>query len=100
MFNKIKDIVIKTFISVEGDLKREVQQNVAYRTNCFQLFGFDVMIDDKLNVWLLEVNLCPSLAFDSPLDLKVKGKVIADLFSLAGIVKFEHQTQPAIGDQN
>ena len=66
--------------------------SIPYRNNCFQLFGFDLMIDDKLNVWLLEVNLSPSLCCDSPLDLKVKGKMVSDLLNLTGIVSYEHQT--------
>jgi len=40
--------------------------------NCFEILGFDIMIDSSYKPWLLEVNLCPSLATDSPLDLKVK----------------------------
>jgi tubulin polyglutamylase TTLL5 len=60
--------------------------NVPYRNNCFELFGFDILIDQTLKPWLLEVNLSPSLNTDSPLDLKVKGNLIADLFTLAGVV--------------
>ena len=48
------------------------------------------MIDDKLNPWLLEVNQSPSLSCDSPLDHKIKGSMLADLFNLAGFVNFEH----------
>lgn len=34
--------------------------------------------------WLLEINLSPSLATDSPLDLKIKGNLLKDTFNLAG----------------
>jgi len=37
--------------------------------------------------WLLEVNLSPSLAFDSPLDLKIKGNLVKDTFNLIGVRK-------------
>jgi len=32
------------------------------------MLGFDVLIDSKLKVWLLEANLSASLACDTPLD--------------------------------
>jgi tubulin polyglutamylase TTLL5 len=41
---------------------------VPYRNNCFELFGFDILIDSNLEPWLLEVNLSPSLGCDSALD--------------------------------
>ena len=37
--------------------------------------------------WLLEVNLSPSLAFESPLDLKIKGNLIKDTLNLIGLKK-------------
>ena len=43
------------------------------------------MIDDELNPWLLEVNLSPSLACESPLDHRIKANLVADLFNLAGL---------------
>lgn len=93
VFNKIKDIIIKTFITVENEMKREFFAQVPYRNNCFQLFGFDIMIDDKLNAWLLEVNQNPSLSYDTELDLKIKGKLVSDLFNLVGIVSSDYQKQ-------
>lgn len=50
-----------------------------------ELFGFDILIDDTLKPWLLEVNLTPSLGCDSPLDVRLKSALIADLFTLVGI---------------
>lgn len=90
LFTKIKDIIIKTFISVEAEMNATFQMYVPHRNNCFQLFGFDIMIDDKLNPWLLEVNLSPSLSCDSPLDQKIKSRLMADLLNLAGLYNFEY----------
>jgi hypothetical protein len=39
---------------------------------CYELFGFDVMMDKALKPWLLEVNVSPSLMGSSPLDRKIK----------------------------
>ncbi len=49
---------------------------------CFQILGFDIMIDNKLKPYLLEVNQSPSFATDSPLDYKVKKNVVVDAFKL------------------
>lgn len=50
-----------------------------------ELYGFDILIDNQLKPWVLEVNLSPSLNMDQPLDLKIKSAMLADLFSLVGI---------------
>ena len=39
----------------------------------------------------MEVNLSPSLATDSPLDLKIKNGVMLDTFNLVGIKKFDRR---------
>jgi tubulin polyglutamylase TTLL5 len=65
--------------------------NVPYRTNCFEVLGFDILLDDALRPWLLEVNLSPSLNTDSPLDLKIKGSMIADMFTMMGVVPPDQQ---------
>ena len=87
IFAKIEDIIIKTIISVEHVVNNAVDMFVPFKsTNCFELFGFDILIDSKLEPWLLEVNLTPAMSCDSPLDQKVKSNCIADLLSLAGVV--------------
>mmetsp|Transcript_104510 Transcript_104510/g.185929 ORF Transcript_104510/g.185929 Transcript_104510/m.185929 type:complete len:832 (+) Transcript_104510:1-2496(+) len=55
------------------------------RENCFELYGFDVLVDDELKPWLLEVNLSPSMQAESPLDWQIKSSLVADTFSLVGI---------------
>ena len=67
---------------------------VPHRNNCFELLGFDIMIDADLEPWLLEVNLSPSLSCDAKIDLDIKGKLIADLFTLVGIQHPERKHAP------
>ena len=47
---------------------------------CFEILGFDILIDEKLKPWLIEINHTPSFATDTPLDNKKKKDLIADTF--------------------
>ena len=48
-------------------------------SRCFELLGFDIIIDEKLRPWLIEVNHSPSFNMDSPLDARVKCGAIGDV---------------------
>jgi hypothetical protein len=63
------------------------------RTNCFELLGFDVLIDSDLKPWLLEVNLSPSFATDAPLDLSIKSNLLTDTLNLVGIKRFDRKKE-------
>jgi len=52
--------------------------NANVNSMCFEILGFDVLIDEKLKPWLIEINHAPSFATDTPLDFKMKKDVIAD----------------------
>ena len=53
--DKIKDIILITFCSV----KKKLNQND--RKHCFEMFGFDFLIDADLHTWLIEVNTNPAI---------------------------------------
>ena len=53
----------------------------------FELFGFDVMLDDKGEIYILEVNVTPALGTSSQLDYFVKAPVVRDLFNIAILPK-------------
>lgn len=91
IFNQIKDIVIKTLISVESNVVSAVKMLVPHRNNCYELFGFDVLVDDKLKCWLLEVNVSPSLNSEAPIDVRIKGQLMNDLFNLIGFVAYDRK---------
>ncbi|XP_017655428.1 tubulin polyglutamylase TTLL5 isoform X1 [Nannospalax galili] len=82
----VEDLIIKTVISAELAIATACKTFVPHRSSCFELYGFDVLIDNTLKPWLLEVNLSPSLACDAPLDLKIKASMISDMFTVVGFV--------------
>ena len=49
---------------------------------CFEVLGFDVLIDADLKPWLIEVNHSPSFNIDSPLDCTIKEALIVDTIKL------------------
>ncbi|KAJ8341560.1 hypothetical protein SKAU_G00338510 [Synaphobranchus kaupii] len=86
LMGQVEDLVIKAVLSAELQIATACKMFVPHRNNCFELYGFDVLIDSNLKPWLLEVNLSPSLACDAPLDLKIKASMISDMFSVVGFV--------------
>jgi len=98
MMHKIEQLIIKTICTVQPSLKhylnipnkaqymcedddkkdsnKDGKENI--NSMCFEILGFDVLIDEKLKPWLIEINHAPSFATDTPLDFKMKKDVIAD----------------------
>ncbi|XP_073330013.1 tubulin monoglutamylase TTLL4 [Pagrus major] len=84
IWEKIKDIVIKTIIASEPYVNSLLKMNVKTPYSCHELFGFDIMLDENLKPWILEVNISPSLHSNTALDVSIKGQMIRDLLNLAG----------------
>ena len=90
IFKKIDDIIIKTIISCESLLQKAMEKySTSYNNNCFELFGFDILLDSFLTPWLMEVNLSPNLHYDAPIDLKIKGEMVSEIFDIMRIVPYD-----------
>ena len=85
VFSQVQDIVIKTCISAESSMLAPKHRFEEKRNNGFELYGFDVLIDNKLRAWLMEVNVCPSLYSSSHFDRKIKHTLLVDLLNLIGV---------------
>jgi tubulin monoglycylase TTLL3/8 len=60
---KLRTVIINTLESV--------QDTFEYKKGCFELYGFDVMIDDEFNAWLIEVNSSPAMDYSTHITEKL-----------------------------
>lgn len=80
---KVAKIVIKTVISgLPAIQNAQVQTKRTDPNSFFQLLGFDIMLTDKKEPILLEVNQNPSLSTDTPLDHKLKFALVKNIFEM------------------
>jgi tubulin polyglutamylase TTLL6/13 len=85
---KIKDIIRKTILSCQPTLEenyRLLQPNSKRMDMCFEILGFDILIDKNGKPWLIEVNHSPSFETSTKLDRVVKDKLLHDTFDLLNI---------------
>ncbi|CAG9857800.1 unnamed protein product [Phyllotreta striolata] len=83
LWRNLQQLVIKTLIACESPIVQLCEENMLSRYNCYELFGVDVLLDEKMKPWLLEVNISPSLHSASPLDAHVKGPIVQTIFNMA-----------------
>eukprot|EP01063_Lacrimia_lanifica_P005541 TRINITY_DN13304_c0_g1_i1.p1 TRINITY_DN13304_c0_g1~~TRINITY_DN13304_c0_g1_i1.p1 ORF type:complete len:666 (+),score=263.19 TRINITY_DN13304_c0_g1_i1:104-2101(+) len=91
---QVQDVIIKTMITVETDVCTAAQKQCRYPDGhgCFELFGFDLMMDSNLKVYVLEANIMPSLATGNPMDKAVKNRLLSHLLTLVGVTPYDRAT--------
>ena len=96
LWDRIVDVVFKTLICITPLTKVEQLNNPTTENNQFHILGFDILIDEDLNTYLLEINGYPSMKTDhetfdekckktvtpSPVDHRVKKTVLTGAFSI------------------
>uniref|UniRef100_A0A8C9CVP8 Tubulin tyrosine ligase like 6 n=1 Tax=Phocoena sinus TaxID=42100 RepID=A0A8C9CVP8_PHOSS len=88
IWRDIEDIIIKTLISAHPIIKHNYHtcfRNHTLNSACFEILGFDILLDHKLKPWLLEVNHSPSFSTDSWLDKEVKDSLLYDTLVLINL---------------
>ena len=94
--NQIHAICVKTLIAAQPHICSRYGQRFRRRNACFEVFGFDVLLDAAGAAHLLEINCNPSMRVDddpqapfspdrrtvSPLDERVKRRVLGGALSL------------------
>ena len=52
------------------------------RKHCFEIFGYDFILDEDFNTWLIEVNTNPCIEESSPLLGMLIPRMLDDAFKL------------------
>jgi len=73
-FDEIKNII---YISLKS-----VQNTIISDKHCFEMYGYDVLIEDNLKPWLIEVNASPSLSTTTESDRTLKMNIMKDVFKI------------------
>ncbi|XP_032135793.1 tubulin polyglutamylase TTLL6 [Sapajus apella] len=88
IWRDIEDVIIKTLISAHPIIRHNYHTcfpNHTLNSACFEILGFDILLDRKLKPWLLEVNHSPSFSTDSWLDKEVKDGLLYDTLVLINL---------------
>eukprot|EP01022_Parablepharisma_sp_SALTPOND_P001016 TRINITY_DN105433_c0_g1_i1.p4 TRINITY_DN105433_c0_g1~~TRINITY_DN105433_c0_g1_i1.p4 ORF type:complete len:234 (-),score=30.13 TRINITY_DN105433_c0_g1_i1:66-767(-) len=95
---KIQEIAVKVVTALEPYMTQEFYSafggSERYFKKCFHIFGFDILLDENCNAWLLEINFAPSLSVKhvkeedktlklSQVDVFVKTQAVEDGLKIA-----------------
>ena len=83
VWEQIRLTCVKALVAAQNDIQ--------YNPSCFDLYGFDVIFDEDLRAWLLEINSSPSLACDTLLDDMIKQRLIDDTIDLIQPIDFDRK---------
>eukprot|EP01052_Picozoa_sp_SAG31_P024950 SAG31_NODE_2158_length_6304_cov_2.589525_2_plen_704_part_00 len=95
VWESMKDCCVRTILACE-DRMYSMGKQAAYPTSCYEVWGFDLMLDDTLTPWVIEVNTSPSLAISGGVDKKIKQQLLIDLLNVVGFVpvdRTQHKRQ-------
>ncbi|XP_050410433.1 polyglutamylase complex subunit TTLL1 [Patella vulgata] len=74
LFDEINWLTVHSLKAVSGCISND--------RHCFECYGYDIIIDDNLKPWLIEVNASPSLTATTSSDRIMKYKLISDCINI------------------
>ena len=94
MITQMKYLVEISFKSVG---KKMIRTNPVL---CFEIFGYDFIIDNDFRPWILEINNNPGLCISSPVIQKLVPRMLDDAFRLTIDKVFDTKYSPDVIDED
>ncbi|KPA76950.1 tubulin-tyrsoine ligase-like protein [Leptomonas pyrrhocoris] len=86
VWHQVSMTIVKTILAAQPSIARVYDSCFPTGYNdgycCFEVLGFDILIDHKMKPWLMEVNHTPSFATETPLDMDIKSKLLTEVWSI------------------
>lgn len=74
LFDEMDWLIVHSLKAVSGVISND--------RHCFECYGYDIIIDDNLKPWLIEVNASPSLTSTTSSDRIMKYKLMNDVINI------------------
>ena len=88
-YQAIQDLILRSLQSVAKIMIND--------KHCFELYGFDVLFDDNLKPWLIEINASPSMTANTKNDYETKVGLLEDVFAILDLEKILTGNEEQIG---
>ncbi|KAJ8523858.1 hypothetical protein ON010_g17260 [Phytophthora cinnamomi] len=89
LFHSIQSLITRSLLAV--------QPTIIQDRHCFELYGYDVLIDSALKPWLIEVNASPSLTGDTDADYSLKANLVQHTLDIVDLERRREGNELHIG---
>jgi hypothetical protein len=93
-WEKVEHIICKSIIAAVPQMTHVYNSCFPHNNDgftCFEVLGFDILVDEKCKPWLMEINHTPSLTCDTPLDHRIKHALITETWNIINVQPTDKQ---------
>ena len=91
IMEQAKDIIIKTFISLNDEIISKYK--TSNDRNMFQLFTFDFIIENNLQLYLIDLDKNPKFNSKHLVPIYIYDHIFSDILNIVGAVPYHHEIE-------
>ncbi|CUF92558.1 tubulin-tyrosine ligase, putative [Bodo saltans] len=87
-WERVHHMIIKTIIAAQPQMTHVYNSCFPHSNDgytCFEVLGFDILVDDRVKPILMEVNHTPSFSCDTPLDHRIKHDCLMETWKIIDV---------------